>query len=50
MRVKITSEYLFAAIGLVGAGMLEIVPDKHVFGWALILIAVLVLIAHRSTN
>jgi hypothetical protein len=45
MRIKVSSEYLFAALGLAGAGMLEIVPDKHFFAWILIGLAVLILIS-----
>jgi hypothetical protein len=45
MRIKISSGYLFAALGLAGTGMLEIVPDKHVFGWVLIALAVTVLLS-----
>lgn len=45
MRIKISSEYLFTAFGLAGAGMLEIVPDKHVFAWVLIVLAFVILLS-----
>ncbi|MEA2818908.1 MAG: hypothetical protein QOJ86_912 [Bradyrhizobium sp.] len=45
MRLKISAEYISCAVGLAGAGMLEIVPDKHIFGWFLLGLAFFIFIA-----
>lgn len=39
------AEFLSCAVGLAGAGMLEVVPDKHLFGWVLIVLAAVILIS-----
>jgi hypothetical protein len=44
MRVRIDSEYVFGALGLVGVGAQMIWPDQKWFGWAFIVLAIMTLL------